>query len=201
MEQIDISYIVSLYNRTDQLRVCLAMLAAQTHQDFEIIITDNTTDPATAKANRELVTTMGGRYFATSHLKVSDCYWSSEFGMTKATGRWLGFPCEDVYYPPQWAQRMLGAAVTNNWDLVLCSDVICGPDTCGAPFYMPLELGSASFPGYKSSFLAKRARFTGWINKPKMTACSGVDKTTLQYMVRDKEIRSGICRGLYYIHN
>jgi glycosyltransferase involved in cell wall biosynthesis len=201
----DISYIVSLYSRPVLLATCLWSLMGQTHQDFEVIVTDNTEDEKIAARQKAIVASMKDkrfRYFRTAgKLKVSDCYWSAEFGMKHATGRWLCFPCEDCYYPPEWAQRMLGAAVSNNWDLALCGGSISGPETCGSNRYFSLELGSLAFPGYKPSFIVKASKFPGWLNKPTMTACSGVDRTTLQYMVRDPRVKWGRVESLYYVHN
>ena len=203
-QQVEVSYIVSLYGRTDDLRVCLAMLHRQTHQDFEVIVTDNSTNRHHVRENRNVVRQYGDRFkyiHSAPKIQVSDCYWSSEYGVKFARGRWLAFPCEDVYLPPEWTQRMLGAAVARNLDLVLCANSVTGPDTCGIDGYEPLKLGTLAFPGYKPSFLIKRSKFTGWVNKPLVGACSGVDKTTLQYLMRDPKIRWGVCEKLYYVHN
>jgi glycosyltransferase involved in cell wall biosynthesis len=199
----DISYIVSLYNRHDLLATCLWSLKSQSHEDFEVIVTDNTTDNRTAAKLKRLVVGLKDkrfRYLRTAgRTKVNDCYWSAEYGMKSATGKWLCFPCDDCYYPPEWGQRMLQAA--GNLDLVLCENNITGPEPCGADRYMAVRLGTLSFPGYKPSFLVKRSKFKGWLNKPLVPACSGTDRTTLQALVRDPNIRWGAVRDLFYFHN
>lgn len=202
---VEVSYIVSLYHRPDYLAVCLYCLRGQTHQDFEVIVTDNSEDPKFVREHRNIVTGMNEprfRYVRTfGKIEVPDCYWSAEYGMKLAKGKWLCFPCEDCYYPPEWTQRMLIAALQAGWDLVLCGHSISGPETCGIDRYAALELGSLAFPGYKPSFLARGSRFRGWKNKPTVSACSGTDRTTLQQMVRDPEVRWGVARDLFYVHN
>lgn len=200
----EVSYIVSLYNRPALLAVCLWSLKSQSHEDSEVIVTDNTTDAKIAKQQREFIAGLEDsrfRYVPTAgKIKVSDCYWSAEYGVKLARGRWLCFPCDDCYYPPEWAQRMLGAAVMNNWDLALCEKSVCGPEPCGADRYMVLNLGNERFPGYKPSFLIRKSKFDGWLNKPVVPACSGTDRTTLQYLVRSG-IRWGAVRDVFYVHN
>lgn len=201
----DISYIVSAYSWVAQLPTCLYSLKAQTHQDFEVIVTDNSTDLSMIAQQKSVVTAMNDRRFSYLHtaplIPVSDCYWSSEEGMRHASGRWLCFPVDDAYYPPEWAQRMLTTAYRENLDLVLCEYNLTGPVPCGADRYMMLKLGSLSFPGYKPSFIVRREKFKGWIGKPSIEACSGVDRTTLQRMVRNPEIRWGVGRDIFYVHN
>lgn len=201
----DLSYIVSALSWVEQLPACLYSLKAQSHRDFEVIVTDNSTDPSAITFQLNLIAGMKDARFKYLHtaplIQVSDPYWSSEEGVKKATGNWLCFPCDDCYYPPQWAQRMLTCAYRNSLDLVLCGRSENGPETCGSDRYMQLELGTPAFPGYKPSFLVRREKFHGWINKPSIEACSGVDRTTLQYMVRDPAIRWGVARDVYYVHN
>lgn len=198
----EISYIVSCFHRTPLLRTLLASLAAQTHQDFEAIVTDNTLERCVVEENRKAVKMFGSRfrYLHTGpRVKVPDCYWSAEIGMKAAKGRFLCFPCEDCYYPPEWADRMLTAG--HGKDLILCEHYYSGPDTNGLDRYLRGNLGTIARPGYKPSFLVRREKFAGWINKPTVQACSGVDLTTLQHLVRRSDIRWAVARDLYYVHN
>jgi glycosyltransferase involved in cell wall biosynthesis len=201
----DISYIVSAYSWMEQLPTCLYSLKAQTHGDFEVIVTDNSTKENLARRCRSIVTSMRDKRFRYLHtagkIRVSDPYWSSEYGIKHSSGRWLCFPTDDAYYPPEWAQRMLVAAYRGNLDLVLCERLIAGPDGCGAEGYFPVDCAESGIPGYKPSFLVRRSKFAGWLNKPMVVACSGVDRTTLEHLIKQKDVRSGFCRGLYYVHN
>jgi hypothetical protein len=173
-----------------------------------VLVTDNATDDAIALRQEQIVKAMHDtrfRYYRTAgKIKVSDCYWSAEWGMKRARGRWLCFPCDDCYYPPEWAARMLGRAYAKGADLVLCEKIMVGPEPSAIGVYALLDLGEMGimgFPGYKPSFLVKAQKFPEWLNKPTVAACSGVDRTTLQYMVRDPEIKWTSCRDVAYFHN
>src|ERR1017187_2587930 len=137
--QPDISYIVSLCNRPAYLKVCLAMLQMQSHKDFEVIITDNSTDKTIARQHYMLVYHLKDPRFqyvnTAKRIKVNDCYYAAEYGIARATGRWLCFPCEDTYYPPEWGQRMLTAAYKDNLDLAVCDQIIFGPETTATQKY------------------------------------------------------------------
>ncbi len=199
----EVSYIVSLYNRHDLLAACLWSLKGQTHTDFEAIITDNTEDAEEATRHREFVAGLKDkrfRYLRTAgKLRLSDCYWSAEYGLERSRGRWLCFPCDDSYYPPQWTQRMLAEAYKSQADLVLCGNVIVGPETCGVPHYVPLEIGTPRSPGYKPSFIIRREKFSGWISKPTVIATAGADRTTLQQLVT--KTRWAKASDVWYVHN
>ena len=200
----EISYIISAYNRPALLPVCLWSLYAQTHTDFEVLVTDNATDKKIAAKQRDIVASMKDSRFkyvnTATRIKVSDCYWSAEYGMKHTTGKWICFPCDDTYYVPQWAQRMLTTAVSGNLDLVLCESAVYGPDTNGCSTYY-LAHRSDIWPGGKPSFLVKRSVFPSFINKPTVSTCSGVDRATLLAMTNDRRIKHGGCSGLYYVHN
>ena len=86
---------------------------------------------------------------------------------------------------------MLTEAMRGDWDLALCENVIAGPDTNGSDRYLVIRVGTQNFPAYKPSFLVRTDKFKGWINKPVVPACSGVDRTTIRAMVYDPAIRWG----------
>jgi glycosyltransferase involved in cell wall biosynthesis len=120
----DISYIVSAYDRPESLSCCLHSIRAGTHQDFEIIVTDNAVDKAIAATQRKAVADMRDhrvRYLRSAgKIDVSDCYWSAEYGARQGAGKWLCFPCDDCYYFPRFGAEMLCAAVRGNLDFVEC---------------------------------------------------------------------------------
>lgn len=124
-----ISYIVSAFDRPIQLIGCLSSLMSQTHQDFEIIITDNASDAFAFKENQLAVMGLRKHSFVGSirylYTAMETCYHSAEHAaLSCATGEWLCFPSDDSYYVPDFAKFMLekaGAA-----DLVYC-DCIYDP--------------------------------------------------------------------------
>lgn len=203
----EVSYIVSTYHRETVLRLCLASLAAQKHQDFEVIVTDNSVDPIAVRENKA-ITRSFGRHFQHLHtapkLKVSDCYWSSELGVKKARGKWLAFPCDDCIYPDYYTRFMLGAAAQHGWNLVLCENTILGPETDGCHAYRNFRC-SAQWPGNKASFLIEHELFLklgGWSDKPKTSdSYAGIDTSNLRRWIKKPGVLSGHCPQLWYFHN
>ena len=199
--QPEISYIVSLYNWPKLLPVCLWSLKTQSHEDFEVIVTDNTPDNKASESHRAVVASLHDARFryvrSCGKTKVNDCYWSGEYGMKQAHGKWLCFPCEDCYYPPKWAERML--AVADGLELILCENNITDFGPNGVERYIPLRFGTQNYPGCKTSFLVRSCKFMGWIGKPQIPSCCGADRTTLWSLL--KKLKWGVARDVFYFHN
>ena len=204
MNSPDISYVVSCFNRPHLLPVCLYSLAAQTHRDFEVLVTDNATDEAVAAHHRRTVRLMGDsrfHYYRTSDkIKVSDCYWSAEWAIKHHThGNWYGFPCDDSYYAPEFGQRMLSAAYRENWEFVICGSVVVGPAASGNSGYRVWEMQIGRT--IKTSFLVKACRFTGFYAKPVAeNAAAGADYSFGAYLVRSG-VPWGIVNEVMLVHN
>lgn len=121
-----ISYIVSTYDRPLQLLGCLSSLLVQTHQEFEIIVTDNAPDKAIFNENLAVVSYLRNKHSFRSirylHTVMETCYHSAEHAtLSCAAGEWLIFPSDDSYYVPDFAKLMLEKSV--NADLVYCDCV------------------------------------------------------------------------------
>lgn len=111
-----ISYIVSAYKRPEMLRCCLASLAVQTDQDFEVIVADNAPPYEQPKANRLIVQLFDERFSHTDTDCVKtcagwDCYHSAEYiaALYSVKSEWLCFPSDDSYYMPTFQQKMIAA--------------------------------------------------------------------------------------------
>lgn len=163
----DISYIVSAYNRPEMLLVILAALNIQTNPRFEVIITDNSEDAITIARHREIVYFFNDKRFryvnTAKKVKVSDCYWSAEYGVKLAKGEFLCFPCDDTYVVPEFGRRMLLAAHENNWDMVICGDVIVGPECNGGIGYKPWKMLPRK--ASKTTFIVRASAFPGFTGK------------------------------------
>lgn len=136
--QPEITYIVSAFNRPLMLPVALWSIKGQSHQDFECFIADNTDNAGIYKAHDQAIKAMNDprfRHINTSKkTKVGDCYWSAEWIAAHfPMGRWLCFPCDDTYYVPEFAQRMLVMAARENADYVFVKNIIAGPEALGGP--------------------------------------------------------------------
>ena len=139
----EITYIVSTYNRPMMLPVCLWSIAGQFHQDFDCVATDNSTDPGIIARNKRAIEDMDRepslngkfRYLHTgSKIKISDCYWSAEYAISKgyARGRWLAFPCDDTYLSPGFGLRLLLYAHKAGAPFVFCEYIVVGVEAGGA---------------------------------------------------------------------
>lgn len=126
-----ISFIVSAYNRPQSLKLCLQSLILQTEKDWEAIVTDNS--PYSA-ANFSIVKEFGDSRIIYLHANSEHCYYSADIGVTVARGDWLAFPCDDTYYTPSFAQKMLYAAETG-----------LGCDRCAGDKEGPLDIVCCDF--------------------------------------------------------
>jgi glycosyltransferase involved in cell wall biosynthesis len=202
MNSPDISYIVSAFNRPELLPVCLWSIKAQSHQDFEVIVTDNATDPSIAAKHKAIVESIKDdrfKYIKTAgKIKVSDCFWAAEYAVKHhAHGRWYCFPCDDTYYAPEFAQRMLAAAYTNNWEFVLCGMPIVGPAAGGAAYRI---WESPIHRSIKTAFIVKAKRFVAFEDKPHKSMAANADYAFGCQMQRDG-VRTGIVNEPMMVHN
>lgn len=176
----------------------------QTHKNFEVIVTDNAIDKKIAKQHREIVDRVNNGDGRFKYLKTNgkDCYWSAETGVKKARGAWYCFPCDDVYYVPHFGQKLLSAAVANQWDFVTAGRVVLGLDACGADEYLVWKLGRPLFPTGKSEFLIKAPRFKGWPGKSPKSVSVNCDRVLgQQVMFSESRIPCGVVDEVLVVHN
>lgn len=193
----DISYIVSAYNRPDQLRACLWSLYGQKHGDFEVLVTDNSLDPEITAEHRKVIAEMGDnryRYLRTAgKTKVNDCYWAAEYAAARARGKWLCFPCDDCYYLPTFGSEMLSKTVRDELDFV--------ESWCLIGIYGGSTVFNANHT-VKSSFLIRAElfkRFGGFVAKPKSGVAACADRV-LGEMAR-KQAKCGTVPMILVVHN
>lgn len=162
---IRVSYIVSAYNSTLHLPCLMASFAVQSQQDFEVIVTDNSTDAHAADLIRAAALTCPGtfpvRYL---HTKALTCYHSAELGAAEAVGDYLCFPSDDNYYMPKFHQRMLEAVAGH--ELALCEMVY---DERIGGSYSLLNVEPRMGKVDKGGFLLHRSRFQGFPGKPEVS--------------------------------
>jgi glycosyltransferase involved in cell wall biosynthesis len=200
----EISYIVSCFNRPLMLPVCLWSIKGQTHQDFEVIVTDNSVDDSIAAKHEQAVEDLRDprfRYFRTAKkIKVSDPYYSAEWAIKhEAKGRWYCFPCDDTYYVPQFAQRLLVASYKNQLDFVMCGTPVVSPLSAGrCRTYDLWDLGIDT--SIKPAFIVKSARFTGFHGKPNAPGAAAADCAVGREMC-DRGIPWGVVNEVLLVHN
>ncbi len=173
-----LSFIVPAFNNPKRLRTCLSSLLDQTIPDseIEIIVCDNSTDDSEASDNDFLCAQMGSRirYEYTAdrtiiggpHLRC--LYTATEIGAGLAKGEWLAFPNQDTAYPPVFAERMIGYAEINNFDLVLCDFILGGPELNYHPRTATPHVCNCD----KTAFIVRRSCFSGFHQKSTNYSCA-----------------------------
>jgi glycosyltransferase involved in cell wall biosynthesis len=192
---ISISYIVSTYHRPDLLPCVLHSLKVQTSSDFEVLVTDNSTDLKMIRKNRLAVDILDDDRFQYCNVKFSDCYTSAEWGVRNAKGEFLCFPSDDSYYVPHFGELMLKAARKDNLELVYCN-MIYDPRYFGHYWVLDVEARHTRID--KTGFLLKRDRF---INFPgKINSACDADGYLIDELVR-RGIKHGKIVDIMVVHN
>jgi len=161
-----ISFIITAFNRPLALRTCLSSIVQQTNEDWMGMVMDNSDDPVLAKRNKNM---LAGDFERFSYNHVSgethvedsmhkySLYKATEIGVRVTYGDWLCFPNDDSYYCPWFAERMLRAAESSQWDLVYCDIVMGGPKS-----HNLLEAHPRLCQIDKTNFLLRRNWFQGF---------------------------------------
>ena len=148
-----LSVIVTSYNIQDYLRASLDSILAQSLRDIEIIVVDDGSSDASPDIIREyaardprIVPVIRG---VRSPGGVAT---AANAGLDVATGTYVGFADGDDLYAPDMFEKLVGAAVENNSDLVMCNYRLFSDASGGAMW--PLDgvvAGAASPPGAGAS--------------------------------------------------
>jgi GT2 family glycosyltransferase len=196
-ETPDISYIVSAFDRPKSLRCCLASLSVQTHQNFQVIITDNA-EPGSfhQKWNEDIwrEDIVLADYINTA---LPGCYHSAELAAQSARGIWLSFPSDDSYFVPHYAEFMLKAAREQSLDLVY-AEQLYSPRWENEPYHLmgvKAQLNSID----KTGFFLKRSKFMGFPDKIANAPCAA-DGLLIDRLVASG-IRHGYAPGILSVHN
>ncbi len=201
---VDVTYIISAFDRPTMLAVCLWSIKGQSHENFECIVADNADDPAIAAQHARVVRDMRDARFrhvrTFKKIPVSECYWAGEWvAQHLAKGRWLCFPCDDCYYLPEFAKLMLTAAVAEQSKIVMSEFVLMGPEAAGGSgVYQRWK--SIPHKLIKSAFLIQRSAFPGFKEKPKASMPSAADTALGTELVR-AGFKFAVCQAMTVVHN
>jgi glycosyltransferase involved in cell wall biosynthesis len=106
-----VSIIIPTFNRSELLKECVDSLLAQTHPDIEIIVVDDGSTDDTQSTIGELAKKHNNiRYYSRPHLGAPA---ARNFGLTKATGEFIGFFDSDDLWPPNYIETMVKALNAN----------------------------------------------------------------------------------------
>jgi glycosyltransferase involved in cell wall biosynthesis len=100
-----VSIIIPTLNRSKLLKECLDSLLAQTYRDMEIIVVDDGSTDNTQETLEEIAQKHNNvRYYSRPHLGAPA---ARNFGLTKATGEFVGFFDSDDLWPPDYIETMV----------------------------------------------------------------------------------------------
>lgn len=181
------------------LPVVLHSLAVQTESNFEVIVTDNSTDMAAVEKNIATVKSLDSRFrhVSTVLLDGGSCYHSAEWAvLNECRGRWLCFPSDDSYYVPCFLEAMLRKADSQALELVYCNILYDARfnGRCYAPVNVHPMINSID----KTGFILERDWFSGFPGK-----CAGPSKADgelIESLVR-QGIRHGKLEDVLVVHN
>jgi glycosyltransferase involved in cell wall biosynthesis len=168
----------------------------QTHQDFEVIVADNSTDAEAAREHRRIVAEFDNRFryvLTRTKVKVPECYNAGEWvAKNLARGKWLCFPCDDCYYVPKFAARMLTVAMEKQWDFVKSYVLMSQFGEKHKIFESPIAV--------KSAFIVRASVFTGFSGKPRAIEASSADQV-LGVQLERAGVSGGALAEILVVHN
>jgi rhamnopyranosyl-N-acetylglucosaminyl-diphospho-decaprenol beta-1,3/1,4-galactofuranosyltransferase len=103
----DVSLVISVWNRKDDLRENLAAIREQTVAPLETIVVDNDSHDGTPEMVLEEFPEV--KLIRMPHSKFGACT-TFNVGFASAKGRWIGILDDDVVLPPEWIAEMLAEA-------------------------------------------------------------------------------------------
>ncbi len=197
-----ISFIVSSYDRPQNLRLSLASLALQT-EPHEIIVCCNHPSAKVLAQHKAIARQFGAKVYHTGKWGAYCCYSSAEMIIERglAKGEWVGFPSDDTIVFACFSDLMMRAARENNWDLVYC-DCVYDPMvriSSGVERYGLLSVEPKLNKIDKTGFLMKLEHFNGFPGKRRPGGVAACDGLLIEELV-EQGIRHGKAPGILLVH-
>ena len=197
-----ISFIVSAYDRPDDLLLALASICRQT-EPHEIIVCSNHPSVKVLEQHKTVARQFGAKVYHTGKWGAYCCYSSAEMVIAKGIprGEFLNFASDDSIYFTGFSDLMMRAARLNNWDLVYC-DCVYDP-------LVRIERGSAERYGIlkaeprlnkidKTNFILKASWFEGFPGK-RRSGPAAADALLIEELIA-RGIRHGKADGHLLVH-
>ena len=128
-----ISIIVPFFNAEKYINRCVESLQEQTYKNFEVIfIDDGSTDGSTKILNQ-----YKDKRFKILHQKKRGVSAARNLGLSKVTGKYIGFMDVDDELFPTYLEQLLFSAENNSVDIVLCDYCNIYPNGRIEPVYFP----------------------------------------------------------------
>lgn len=201
-----VSYIVSVYDRLDHLKCCIASLGCQTDRDFEVIVV--LTHPAinyvlevSTILQNNLPDVIRSQVVNTITHDAHSTYHASNYGSGYAKGEFLCFPSDDSYYVPIFQEEHVRAAETNGWDFVYADQLYDRRQGDGK--YSPMITQMQCCHIDKTGFLIRRRVFE------ELNGFEGLDENSqlgtadgfFAEKCRDRGVPNGKIHEVFSVHN
>ncbi len=161
-----ISFIISVYDRTEMLRACLASLDVQDGNNQQIVCCNSCETHAIEKA--KAVCGDNATLRTTGLVGARSCYESADWVKSEASNPWVCFPSDDSLYVQGFSRIMLQTANLHAADLVYCDCVYRQDKAAGNwPEYTTLETEPRMGKIDKTCFILRRELFRGFPPHPK----------------------------------
>lgn len=145
MTESDVSLVISVWNRVDDLRENLAAIQKQTIAPREVIVVDNDSHDGTPEM--VLAEFPEVRLIRMPHSRFGACT-TFNVGFASASGKWIGILDDDVVLPNDWIEKMLAAAASEPDETAVLSSRIEEPEM---PEWFLKSAGQLT-PRYMSTF-------------------------------------------------
>lgn len=121
----DVSLVISVWNRRDDLRENLTAIRAQTVAPLEVIVVDNASTDGTPEMVVDEFPEV--RLIRMPHARFGACTTFNR-GFASARGRWIGILDDDVVLPADWIERMLEESERESESTALFSSRVEEPE-------------------------------------------------------------------------
>ncbi len=159
-----ISFIVSVYDRTDMLPGCLETLAVQ-ETVKEVLVCHNGKGAAGPVFDSGL--RLWNHWHSTGLHGAKSSYESADMVAPTAKGDWVCFPSDDSLYVRGFSRIMLETAEKTGAGLIYCDCVYHRPDEPSWKPYTVLDVSPRMGRIDKTCFILRRELFKGFPPHPK----------------------------------
>lgn len=119
MSKEKISIVIPCYNVEKYVEKCIKSIMNQTYSDLEVIVIDDKSTDGTYDVLLKLKKEYNDRFILLQNEKNSGLAYTRNFGVKKATGKYIGFIDSDDYVAPDYYEVLVEKILNDKSDLVV----------------------------------------------------------------------------------
>ncbi len=119
MSKEKISIVIPCYNVEKYVEKCIKSIMNQTYSDLEVIVIDDKSTDGTYDVLLKLKKEYNDRFILLQNEKNSGLAYTRNFGVKKATGKYIGFIDSDDYVAPDYYEVLAEKILNDKSDLVV----------------------------------------------------------------------------------